>query len=323
MMVGIPEFRAGKALVYLQGQAFISQARISASGDVTLQKRRLVEGLTGTLGCDILRVGTERFPAGTVFIEEGGNPVTKDGTTLTRDTHPRVFAFDPLSGEVRGEIPLWEGSAIGRKFNGLDQPNGIAIDAKGNLYVGDIPNSNPDPDPAAPPPVPPAVYMIPHGALDDLAAGNEGAAETVRRVVMPGYVNGLAVSPVDNSCFAVSCSPIDPVHGGIYNLTSSAFESGMQPDPLHRDLGILDGVGVTRRGTVLATNPLTSEITAFTIGGQRLSINLGASAVAMPADMNVVYPTVLGGEPALLVPDISVGRPAGTGRVVVAAIPGL
>ena len=147
MMVGIPDYKAGQGLVYLEGQAFISQARISAAGDVTLQQRRLIEGLTGTLGCDILRIGTERFPSGSVFIEEGGNPVTKDGISVTNDTHPRVFAFDPLTGGVRGEIPLWGDSAIGRKFNGIDQPNGIAIDAQGNLFVGDIPNSNPDPVP--------------------------------------------------------------------------------------------------------------------------------------------------------------------------------
>jgi hypothetical protein len=140
---------------------------------------------------------------------------------------------------------------------------------------------------------------------------------------MPSYVNGLAISPVDDTCFAVSCSPVDPVRGGVYNLTPSAFESGVQPDPLIRDLGVLDGVGVSRRGTAIATNPRTGEIFAFTTGGRRLSVNLGEFAVAMPADMNVVYPTALAGAPALLVPDISVGRPAGTGRVVVAAVRGL
>ena len=322
MMVGIPEYRDGMNLVYLRGEAFISRARISASGEVMLEERRLVDGLTGTLGCDILRIGTGRFPAGTVFIEEGGRPITDDRESISKNAKPRALAFDPETGEIRGEIPLWDDSAIGTRFNGIDQPNGIAIDSAGNLYVGDIPNSNPDPDPAAPPPVPPAVYRIPHESLDALADGS-GGAEGVERVVMPGYVNGLTVSPLDDVCWAVSCSLVDPVNGGIYRLPRSAFATGVQPDPVHRDLGILDGVGVTRRGTVLASNPRTGEIFAFPQDGSRLVVTLSGASIAMPADFNVVYPKVLEGEPALLVPDISVGKPPGTGQIAVAAIRGL
>jgi len=322
MMVGIPEYRAGRSLVYLRGEAFISRARVSASGKVSLDERRLVEGLTGTLGCDILRKGTSRFPAGTVFIEEGGNPITDDCETIAKDTRPRALAFDPMTGEIRGEIPLWDGSAIGKRFNGIDQPNGIAIDSAGNLYVGDIPNSNPDPHPAAPPPVPPAVYRIRNESLDALADGS-GGADAVERVVMPGYVNGLAVSPIDDVCWAVSCSPVDPVKGGIYRLPRDSFSTGIQPEPLYSGLGILDGVGVTRRGTVLASNPLTGEIYAFPTDGRQLVVSLSGASIAMPADFNVVYPKALDGEPALLVPDISVGKPPGTGQIAVAAITGL
>jgi hypothetical protein len=139
---------------------------------------------------------------------------------------------------------------------------------------------------------------------------------------MPGNVNGITIAP-DDTCHAVSCAPFDPVKGGIYSLPTSAFDSGQLPAPLVSDLGILDGVGVTRRGTMIASNPVTGELFAFREDGERLMLAVADNPVAMPADINVAYPRALDGEPALLVPDISVGRPPGTSTVAVLDISGL
>ncbi len=255
----------------------------------------------------------------------GGKPVGDADWNGPLETKPHVLAYDPLTGEVRGKIPLWDGSEIGRKFNGLDQPNGLGVDSRGNLYVGDIPNSNPDPDPTAPPPVPPAVYRIPVDTLDALAAEESGAADAVQRIVMPGYVNGVTISPVDDTCWAVSCNPItDPVKGGIYHLTPADFDSGVQPEPTWRDLGAMDGLGVTRRGTVIADNPLWGIIHAFTADGRHLILEGDGWPVRMPADCNVCYPKFLGGdEPALLVPDIHVAGEPGQGIIGVLDLTGL
>lgn len=326
MMVGHPAYREGQGLVYLQGEAFISRARLNRSGSVALEERRLITGLTGTLGTDVLRVGTERFPAGTFFMAEGGNPITRPGAadlvTDPRQVRQRALAFDPLSGVELGSIPLWEGSEIAARFNALDQPNGLAIDSHGNLYVGDIPNGNPVA--GAPPRGVSAVYRIPHEALDALASGTPGAADGVSRVVISGHVNGVTVSPLDDTCWSVSCSAHDPVQGGIYRLTDSDFATGKLPEPHVRGLGVLDGVGVTRRGTLLASNPRTSEIHAFTTDGVHHVVRLdGEPVVRMPADFNVCYPAALAGEPALLVTDISVGMPPGDATVAVVDISAL
>jgi hypothetical protein len=326
LMVGHPAYRAGQGIVYLDKQAFISRGRIGFEGEVALTDRQLITGLTATLGLDVLRRGTASFPAGTVFICEGANPTTRPGEQVLVDVtrlRPRAFAFDPIAGKAIGEIGLHSDSPIGRAFNAFDQPNGMAIDGHGNLYVGDIPNGNPDAP--LPPPTPPGVYRIPHEALDALAAGDDAAARSVRRLDMEGFVNGLAASPIEDVVWAVSCHPgHDPVNGGLYRLTPDDFERNRLPPPVLRDLGILDGVGVTRRGTLLVSTPVTGDVHAFTADGRHLLVRVeGENVVRMPADFNVCHPKALHGEPALLVTDISVGFSPGDASVAVIEISGL
>jgi hypothetical protein len=320
--VGFPWFRGGQGLVYLDGQAFVSRARIGVGGEVRLEERSLIGGLTATLGCDVLRTDATALPRGTVLMAAGGKPVTKDGSGPA-PAWPHILAFDPRTGDILGRIPLGDGSAIAQRFEALEMPNGLAVDPAGNVYVTDCPHTSPLADPAAPPPSSPAVYRLPAAALGPLLRDEPGAADAVNRVVMPGYVNGATTSPLDGTCFAVSCSPVDPVGGGVYRLPGDAFASGAQPAPLWRGLGQLDGVGVTRRGTVLAGNPLENEIHAFTPDGAHGVIAGDGWPCRMPADFNVAYPHCLGGEPALLVTDIMVGTGPGECTVSVLAIPGL
>jgi hypothetical protein len=320
--VGFPWFREGQGLVYLEGRAFVSRARVSDRGEVSLEERHLVDGLTTTLGCDVLRVDSEQFPAGTVLMAAGGKPVTRDGAGPS-DAQPHILAFDPSDGTVLGRIPLWDGSQIAKRFNGLEMPNGLALGPDLVLYVTDCPHTNPSLDPEAPPPAPPAVYAIPFESFGPLVRDEPGAADAIRRIVMPGYVNGAAVSPIDGACWAVSCSATDPVKGGVYHLPPDAFAAGVQPPPVHQGLGLLDGVGVTRRGTVLAGNALTNEIHAFPAGGGHFIVSAPGLPTQMPADFNVVYPRCLDGEPALLVPDIRVPSEPGTANVSVVAVRGL
>ncbi|MDB5575585.1 MAG: hypothetical protein JWR80_761 [Bradyrhizobium sp.] len=311
MTVGVPAYRGGAGLVYLEGEAFISLARIDRRARVSVVRRDLITGLTGTLGCDVLRKGTNLFPAGTVFMAAGGNPLIRRGDDALAAEPERcraqAIAFDPISGTVLGCIPLWAGSAIGKKFNGIDQPNGLAINADGDLFVGDIPNGNPAS--VLPAPTPSAVYRIPHATLDALASEQPNAAKGVQRVLAPGFVNGLTVSPIDGECWMVSCSSHDPDGGALYRLTRADFAAGVQPAASVTGIGVIDGVGFTRRGTLIVTNPRTAQIHLFKPDGtHHLLDGAGVKLGRNPADVNVCYPKCLNGEPALLVPDVCVGH---------------
>lgn len=327
MLIGNPAHRNGKSLVYLEKQAFISKARWNRDGTIAMIERHLIDGLTSTLGIDILRTGTERFPAGTAFVVCGGKPITTgiDSPLITdhQRVRPQALGFDPQTGEILGSIPLWDGSAVAMRYHALEMPNGLAIDNAGNLYVTDNPNTNPTQ--AVPPPVPSRVYRIDHSVLDAMANGEPGTEAGVEAIEWEGWFNGVTVSPIDQTVWVVSCSAHDPVNGALFHLGREDFTREHLPEPVHRDLGVLDGVGVTRRGTVLASNPRTSEVHLFTADGEHSQLRVDGERlpVSFPADFNVVYPEVLAGEPGLLVTDVSVGKPPGEGLIALVDVSGL
>ena len=325
ILLGIEDYRGGRGITYAQGEAFVSRARFAARGELILLERQFLGNLTGTHGTDILPVATVGLPAGTAFITEAAGPQTVRGTGRVlpkSDYLSNLTAFDPLSGQVRGTVPLGVGSAIAARFSDLEQPNGLAFGANGDLYVSDM-------APASEVPgwnevSPSAIYRIPHGAIDGLIAGDVDAAAGVQRLLTPGKTNGLSRSWRDGSILSVSCSPGDPAAGGIYRYAAADFESGRQPGPLISGLGIIDGVGETRRGTLVASTPPTSEVHLFPADGRHLILKLpdGSDPVVRPADINICYPRVLGGEPALLVPDVAPGADIGASSVCLVDLSG-
>jgi hypothetical protein len=327
MVMGNPNHRSGKSLVYLEGRAFITQARIGEQGTVTVTERRLVEGLTGTLGTEVHRIGTRLWPAGTGLTACGGKPFAVDiDATLGTDSAARqqIYAFDPISGAPRGRIALWAGSPFAKAIgHHVEMPNGIAVAPNGDLYLADNPNTNPET--AVPPPVPSCVYRIPYASIDGLLEDSPDAAAAVQAVEWEGWFNGVAASPIDGSAWAVTSSYHDPFNGAIIRLGTDDFAARRLPEPFVKDLGICDGAAVTKRGTVFATNPIAKEIFVFPTDGshQRLTINGEELPTANPADINVIYPNFLGGEPALTVGDIAVGSDPGTAQVLILDIAGL
>ncbi|MGY1940945.1 hypothetical protein [Nocardia gipuzkoensis] len=327
MVVGNPHHREGKSLVYLKDQAFITQARIDDGGEVTVTNRHLVDGLTATLGTEIHRLGTDVWPAGTGLTACGGKPFAVDvNAPLGTDAEARqqIFAFDPLTGEPRGRIALWADSPIAKAVgHPVEMPNGVAVAPNGDIYIADNPNTNPSS--ALPPPSPSAVYRIPYGSIDGLLEDSAEAAATVRAVEWDGWFNGVAASPIDGSAWVVTSSYHDPLNGAVIRLDAMDFAEGRLPDPFVKDLGICDGVAVSKRGTVFATNPVAKEIFVFPADGsrQRLTLEGELLPTANPADVNVIYPAFLGGEPALTVGDIAVGSAPETAQVLILDITGL
>jgi hypothetical protein len=155
------------------------------------------------------------------------------------------------------------------------------------------------------------MYRIPREAIAGLMAGDDAAGALVTRILMPSHVNGLTVSPVDQSIWAVSCAYNPEDGGGVYRVTAEDFKTGRTPKPNMKGLGsgVLDGIGVTKRGNVLVSCPMTGELHIFTAeGDQRVIMTSEGKPAGLPPDFNVCYPKSLGGEPAILLPDLSLGK---------------
>lgn len=325
LVIGVERYRAGRGITYVRGEAHISRAKLRGRGQIDVEARDLIVGLTGTHGIDVLPVATARLPIGTLFVTEDAGPQIYRGTSeiLPKSAYCTcLMAFDPATGAVLGRIPLGIGSAVADRFRDLEQPNGVAISAEGDLYVSDMaPGAE---VPGFDVPSPSAIYRIPHGAIDALIAGEPGAANMVQCILTPGKTNGLAISKADGSLLAVSCSPNDPVAGGIFRLTLADFERGRQPAPEVGGLGIIDGIGETRRGTLVASLPVTGQLVLFTADGRHIVVKdeAGDNPNSMPADTNICYPKILAGEPAVLVPSIGVGKGAGESSIVIVDLSG-
>src|SRR4030095_3250366 len=93
---------------------------------------------------------------------------TPGGTKPNMGYQPRLVAIDALGKGKIGEIPLGPDSVIGRKFNRIEHPNGVAADSEANLYFGDIANGRL-------PGSTPAMYRIPREAIAGLMAGDDAA----------------------------------------------------------------------------------------------------------------------------------------------------
>jgi len=319
MSLDHPARSLGHVLIYMKDEAFISLGRIGPDKKVELVKRKVADHLTATLGVDVLKADNAAVGAGVAFIAEGGHPVApRDKADLIEDFRPRLLAVDALGKGVVGEIPLGDDSVIGRKYHGLEQPNGVAADRFGNLYVGDIAHGG----------VPgclSAIYCIPRAAIPGLMAGDDAAGAMVSRILMPGHVNGLSASPNDDTIWAVSCSVDCPVGGGIYQINPMDFHFGRLPEPRVRGIGagILDGVGLTKRGSLLTSTPRDGGLHIFLPNGDhRIVVTKDGPATSLAPDFNVCYPKALGGEPAVLVPDLAMASTPGQASVAMLDLSG-
>jgi len=324
-VVGAPAYRSGRGIVYLRGKSFVTRARLDRRAGLVVDERTLIAGLTGTHGIEFVKRATPMLPAGAALLCEQAGPQMEPGAdvTLPKDSYTTcILAFDPATGAILGRIPLGCGSELSRRFNDIEQPNGIAVTADGAIHVSDMAAGNHAA--AWPPLVHSAIYRIAHEAIDNMIAGGAGSADAVERIVTPGFTNGLAVSNLDGALLAVSCSDQDPSAGAIHRIRAEDFAAGRQPAPDVGGLGVLDGGGETRRGTLIGSNPRTGDIHVFTQDGEhRVIVTGGVKPVRAPADLNVCYPPAFGGEPILIVTDINPGGAPGEASVVVLDLSGL
>ena len=213
----------GDTFGWTEGEGYISKLSVQPNGTLAMVEERLIEGLTAPLGMGVLPVATAKFPAGTIFALAGSAPlvdaqgqVVKDPTRL----RTKLIAFND-DGEILGEIDTGQGSLF-EQINGspIVLSNALGFDSDGNAYVADTAFGAEQFDP--PFAGKGGLWLIPHGALDALADGQEPGEPPIF-LEIPGNPDGVEVSPVDGKIYVNTVGPVggapDPADGGIYALT--------------------------------------------------------------------------------------------------------
>jgi len=240
--LGMPD----RGLRWIEKGGYISKLSVQPDGTLQMVNEKLVAGYTTPLGMAVLPKATGTFPAGTIFAVTGGCFLAQaDGTPITdRARHEtRIIAFSE-DGKVLGEIPMAAGSAFEKASKApVAQPNALAFDAEGNLYVTDTGNGGSLLKPRLK--ARPGVYRVPHESLDALAAGQQPTAP-LAFIPIPGGPDGIEVSPDDDSIHVntvgAAAGVKDPAKGAMYRLTGYHFAKGKLPAPQMRGIGALDGL---------------------------------------------------------------------------------
>ena len=301
------------------------------NGTLTMVNERLIEGLTGPLGMAVLPVATGKFPAGTIFALAGSAPlvdaqgqVVKDPTRL----RTKLIGFND-DGKVLGEIDTGQGSLFER-INGapIVLINALGFDAEGNAYVADTAFGADQFDP--PFAGKSGLWLIPHGALDALADGQEPAEAPVF-IEIPGNPDGVEVSPVDGKIYVNTVGPVggapDPADGGIYALTKDDIANSKLPPPVDGGLGALDGLDFTAGGAMLNTQikddrPSQIYVNCPGQGAATLALEPGGTWADLNGPADVAVRRSADGVQLVIVPELFArAANAKTDEVTVLALP--
>jgi hypothetical protein len=325
----------GETFGWTEGEGYISKLEVQDDGTLAMVEERLIEGLTGPLGMAVLPTATETFPEGTIFVLSGSAPmVDPEGQVIKEPERLRtkVSGFNPESGEVLGEIDTGQGSLF-EEIGGspISLSNAPAFDQEGNLYVA---NTGFGADQFEPPfEASGGLWMIPHGALDALAAG-ETPDDQPKFIAIPGNPDGVEVSPGDGMVYVNTVGPVggapDPANGGIYALskedfTGAAASEGKLPPPADRDLGALDGLDFTAGGAMLNSQIKPDVDVAIYVNcpgesAMKLEIEGDEAELSGPADLAVLRAE--GSEQLVVVPELMNRSPnTGDNEVTVLRLP--
>jgi hypothetical protein len=301
---------ASKPFGWVEGGGSISRCEIGPNGELKMDSRIFIKDLTGPLGMAVLNVNTHKFPRGTIFATAGSGPMAlPNGTPITDQKRhkPKILAFDPDSGVILGEIKLGADS-IFAKISGapLLLVNALAFDKAGNLYIVDTGFGFDTYKPAFK--YAGGVWKVPVGSIDALAEGKP-APSAPQFIPNPSWPDGVEVSPITGMVWYNTVLPpndADPFKGAYWAVGDADFQSGSQPEPLDKNLGRLDGLDFTVRGTCLQTEigGSPNSIVVTPVGGGSYKLALEPDVVLSgPADIDIK--TLADGSYLVFVPELT------------------
>ncbi len=326
----------GPAFGFAEGEGYVSKLEVQPNGELKMINDKLVTGLTAPLGMGVLPVATGTFPAGTIFLCSGSAQVDSHGQPVKDRSRLRtkLVAFNE-TGQVLGEIDTGAKSLF-EEINGspIALMNALAFDSEGNLYVTDTAFGGEQFEP--PFENKGGVWMIPVGALDDLAAGKRPAdGQMPKFIPVPGNPDGIEVSPKDGTIYVNTVGPVgpapDPANGGIYAFAKADFSGdpaqGKLPPPVDSNLGALDGLDFTAGGVMLNTQIRDDKPQMVTVscpGGvaTMLVLEPGGSIGDLNGPADIAVRRSADGPQLVVIPELSARAPNnGTDEVTVVVLP--
>ena len=320
--LGMPD----KGFHWTEKAGFVSKLSVERDGTLKMVNQRLITGLTAPLGMAVNPVATKKFPKGSIFLCTGGLPLAdrsgaeiKDPARLTS----KIVVFD-VNGKVLGEIP-WNGGSALAKLTGAPAtlPNAAGFDKQGNLYLTDTGIAGATLEPKLE--TRPGVVMIPHGALDALAAGEAPAVKPLF-IAMPGGPDGIEVSPIDGTIHVntvgVAGGLPDTDKGGMWRLTKEDFKTGRLPKAFSGGWGALDGLVFTRKGTRLDTQILPPNyITIVPKGSDKVqSLTIIGLARNLNGPADIAVHTRRDGTSLLVIPELAATSPNNNDNTVLVVL---
>jgi hypothetical protein len=301
---------ADKPFAWVEKAGSISKLKVGPGGSLELIDRVFIKDLTGPLGMAVLNVSTNKFPRGTIFATAGSGPMAlPDGTPITDQARhkPKVIAFDPGSGVILGKICLGATSQFAKISGGpVMLVNALAFDKAGNLYIVDTGFGHDTYKPAFR--YCGGTWKVPAESIGPLAEGKP-APSPPQFIPNPSWPDGVEVSPITGEVWINTVMPPsdeDPFKGGMWALRDADFNSGVQPPPLFKGLGRLDGLDFTVRGTCIHTEigGTPNSIVVVPLGGRPHKLALEPDVtLSGPADVDIK--TLADGSYLLVVPELT------------------
>ncbi|MEW6359006.1 MAG: hypothetical protein AB1696_21920 [Planctomycetota bacterium] len=305
-----------KGFHFVEHGGFISKLEVQPDGTLKMVNPKLLDGMTGPLGLAVLPKATNLLPAGAIFVCKGNLPMAEPNGTRITDAarlNSELIIFD-ADGKPIGAIG-WGTHSLLAKISGAPatQPNGMAFDKDGNLYVAETGMGG---DTLAPRlKTAPGVMMIPHGSLDDLVSEKE-PKEKPRFIPIPGGPDGVAVSPTDQAIHVntvgLAAGVKDPDKGATFRLQKGDFVAGVCPKPIASGFGALDGLTFLPNGTRLETQVLYEPhyILVTPPGGDPMRVPLEPD-VKFTSCADIAVQQMADGSYLLVIPQLSPLAPSG------------
>ena len=289
-------FGADKSKVgFVKGAGVISRCKVNEKGNVKVEKLRFISGLNGPTGLKILRKATDKYPVGTLLVNQGISlQVDKDGNSITdiNQLGVGINLYDPKDGKFLGRIPMGPGSAIANAIGHVPLIlNSMAFDKSGNLYITDTAKGGDRLDPQLQ--QYPGMIRIKHSSIDN---PNE---RDISFIPIPGVPNGIGYWEKENAIMIVTMGGTEiPGGNAIYKIPISSFPLDSIPEPLFDNVGTADGIAFTPAGTII-TSRFSGDLLSIPYNGKPSPIIM--ESFSAPADHRLL--TLEDGSSILAVPE--------------------